>query len=259
MYKDDLEALRARLTTVEAELLAERQHRAAAVAKMQAALAAADEERVKARQAGQDSPGGGGPVYWRNWRTHVLIGSVVGLALAFGYFLLADRGVRELEVAQSGDVSRQLELARKEIAELKNLSNSQSLELRSLASRCRPRDPDPRVPQNVTVVDPPPTDDVTGSDRPPGAVNVATLNQAQQLLNSAQAAYVAGNHRRAVQMCKQVLKLQPDHYKAVQILGAASCYLKNRGDAQWAYERVARTYQPLLRKVCLNNGVALKN
>jgi hypothetical protein len=84
------------------------------------------------------------------------------------------------------------------------------------------------------------------------------LNRAKGLLAKAQNAYVAGNHGRAVKLCKQVLKYIPGHYKAVQILGASSCYLREAKDAQWAYDRVATSYRPLLKKVCLNNGVELR-
>ena len=37
-----------------------------------------------------------------------------------------------------------------------------------------------------------------------------------------------------------------------------ACYLRNKVKAQWAADRVADTYRPLLKKVCLNNGVQLK-
>jgi len=111
--------------------------------------------------------------------------------------------------------------------------------------RVRPPTPTPVKPQPTpTPVAPTP--------------GINTLNQAQQLLNQAQAAYVAGNHKRALQLCTEVLKLVPNHYKAIQIMGASACYLRNKVKAQWAADRVTDTYRPLLKKVCLNNGVQLK-
>ncbi len=84
------------------------------------------------------------------------------------------------------------------------------------------------------------------------------LVKAKQLLAKAQNAYVAGNHQRAVRLCKQVMQYVPGHYKAVQILGASSCYLREAKDAQWVYDRVAVSYRPLLKKVCQNNGIDLR-
>jgi hypothetical protein len=89
MYRDDLEALRARLTTLEAELEAERRHRAAAVARMRAALAEAEEERLKARLAGEDTKIIRVPGYWSNWRTLALVAAALLLAGLWGYMLLA--------------------------------------------------------------------------------------------------------------------------------------------------------------------------
>ena len=80
-----------------------------------------------------------------------------------------------------------------------------------------------------------------------------------QLLHRAQNAYVAGNHKRALQLARQTLEAVPEHHKAIQLLGASACYLRRRTDAQWAYERVKISYRPLLRKICLRNSVVLND
>lgn len=110
-------------------------------------------------------------------------------------------------------------------------------------------------PRRTPRVKPPPKPTPTPTPKPAG---MNKINEAKQLLNQAQNAYVAGNHRRAVTLCRQVLRLIPAHYKAIQILGASSCYLRNRKDSQWAYDRVSVNYRPLLKKVCLNNGIQLQ-
>jgi hypothetical protein len=237
MYRDDLEALRARLTTVEAELKAEKQHRAAAEAKMQAARAAADEEKVRARLAGENTKVTRIPGYWHNWRTLVLIGSVAGLVLAVGYFINIASSGPEL-AAPSAEVALKLDKSHKQIEELKRITQTQGLELRRMGSRLQR---------------PATRDETTGFDAAD-----PLHEQKFKLIQAAQQAYVAGNHRRAVLFCQQLLKLHADHYKAIQIIGASSCYLRDLPKAQWAYDRVKPSYKPLLRKVCINNGVMLE-
>jgi hypothetical protein len=254
MYRDDLEALRARLTTVEAALAAEKQQRAAAVAKMQAALAAADEERVKARLAGQETRVTRLPGYWRNWRTLVLLGSICGLAMAFGVFLvIADDDIEEVVIMpQATAMTQHLKESREEIAKLKKMYEIQGLELRSLAARCRrPSSASSGLGFEVAGS----TD--RGQAYRPSDVEMSA--KAKQLLDRAQNDYIAGHHKRAVLLARQTLKEAPGHQKAIQILGAASCYLHDRVTAQWAHDRVKPGYRRLLRNICMRNDISLKN
>ncbi len=84
------------------------------------------------------------------------------------------------------------------------------------------------------------------------------LNQAQQILKQAQNAYVAGNHRRAIQLAQQVLKLVPKQIEAIKILGSSACFQKNQKQAQWAFDRLKPTDRALLKKVCIRNQVILQ-
>lgn len=76
MYRDDMEALQARMRTLHAELEAERRSRSAAEAAAQAARAAADEAELKLRR--QD--GAPEPIWRRHWSAAV----VVVIALVIG-------------------------------------------------------------------------------------------------------------------------------------------------------------------------------
>jgi hypothetical protein len=254
MYRDDLEALRARLTTVEAELRAEKQHRAAAEAKMQAARAAADEEKVRARLAGEDTKVTRISGYWHNWRTLVLIGTVAGLVLAVGYFIHVATSGPELS-APSTEMAVKLDTARKQIEELKRITQTQGLELRRMSGRLqRPsvRDKSPSVQdKSPSARDKSPAFGIDKAD--------PLREQKLKLVQSAQQAYVAENYSQAIIYSRQLLKLHAGHYKAIQIIGASSCYLKDLPKAQWAYDQVSPSFRPLLRKVCLNNGVPLKD
>ena len=79
------------------------------------------------------------------------------------------------------------------------------------------------------------------------------------LMKQAQEAYVAGNFRRAIELCQEVLKLEPGHKGALMILGASACRLKDTTLAKWAYDRLPPgKMRESLAQICARAGVELK-
>jgi hypothetical protein len=79
------------------------------------------------------------------------------------------------------------------------------------------------------------------------------------LMKQAQEAYVDGNYRRAIELCQQVLKLEPGHKQALMILGASACRLKDTTLAKWAYDRLPPgKMRESLAQICARVGVELK-
>jgi serine/threonine protein kinase len=131
-------------------------------------------------------------------------------------------------------------------------------------SRRRPRSGRARrtVQAHSTVA---PEDDDDGDNsggeekavEPPPPVNIADRQRARKLLEAAQAAYVAGDHHRALGLAHQVLRLVPNEVKAWQIVGASSCYLQRPEGARRAWQRVNPERRKLLRAICSRNGIRL--
>ncbi len=86
---------------------------------------------------------------------------------------------------------------------------------------------------------------------------VTNPDAAMDLLRSAQEAFVSGNHQRAVTLALKALKLKPESTAALQIWGAASCYLKRAGDARAAAARLPKGSRDMLRRVCQPHGIRL--
>ena len=109
MYRDDMEALQARMRTLHAELEAERRSRSAAEAAAQAARAAADEAELKLRR--QD--GAPEPIWRRHWSAAVVvvIALVVGGVWMVRSSAMQARAREEVKAAgeRSAALHRQLE------------------------------------------------------------------------------------------------------------------------------------------------------
>ncbi len=88
--------------------------------------------------------------------------------------------------------------------------------------------------------------------------DVVDLNQANQVLQQGRDAYVEGKYLRAIELARQVLKITPQNKMAIQILGASACYLKNRQNAEWAFDRLAPQARNSLKTICGRNGLNLE-
>jgi hypothetical protein len=116
----------------------------------------------------------------------------------------------------------------------------------------------PRVPRTPRVRPPKPK-------RPPPPVVVpAPVNpllnaqQAKAKLKQARQSYIAGKHSLSITQAREVLKLSPGNTDAIQIIGAASCYLKQQAQAKWAYTRLRPASRALVRSICMRNGINLE-
>jgi hypothetical protein len=93
------------------------------------------------------------------------------------------------------------------------------------------------------------------AERPPPTTEA--VERAKALLKKARSAYVAGKHTKARRLARQMLELWPGNHSALEVVGAASCYLKDPGQARWALERMRPATRNLLRNICTRNGVNL--
>lgn len=79
--------------------------------------------------------------------------------------------------------------------------------------------------------------------------------QAEKLLQDAQDAYVHGQYANAIETAKKAAKSEP--LKAWRIIGAASCFLKDRSGAQQAWNKLGPQERSFLKYVCSRNAIAV--
>jgi Ca-activated chloride channel family protein len=84
-------------------------------------------------------------------------------------------------------------------------------------------------------------------------------SRASALLSKARESWYAGKDRLAVKQARAVLKLSPKNPEALQIVGAASCALKDRRGALWAYERLPEAQRDFLSDACLRQGMRISS
>ena len=104
----------------------------------------------------------------------------------------------------------------------------------------------------------------TRARRPQAAPTSPAANPAQDAqlaklrLKQARQSYIAGKHSLSIAQAREVLKLSPGNTDAVQIIGAASCYLKQQAQARWAFGRLRPASRQLVRNICVRNGINLE-
>lgn len=242
MYRDDLEATQARVRTLEAELEAEQQHRAAAEAEVDAANAARDEARLEAKRSHKATGSGG------RLTTVVPISVAAGVLLTWAGFSLFSipSAMDPKQSLEEEATRRRLGKLKREVKQLRKLNEAQGLMLRRQARR---RSQQPLVIKRALSR--------TATD---ARVDRSTLGEASNvLLSRASEAYVKGNYVMARELARGALEVKYDNQKALQILGASACFLKDRFWARRAYQRlVGDQRKQLLRKICLRGGVQLE-
>jgi pSer/pThr/pTyr-binding forkhead associated (FHA) protein len=160
-----------------------------------------------------------------------------------------DELVRGKACDQARALARQIkEIAPEDTAAEKKAARCGAVAVAPVKPPPRVRPPRGKRPPPVVVVKPP----------PPPTPSQQDLVQARLLLKQAQQAYIGGNHASSIQLAKQVLQLKPGDNMATQILGASSCYLKNVGQAKWAYGRLPQKMRNLLKNICLKVGINLQ-
>jgi tetratricopeptide (TPR) repeat protein len=78
---------------------------------------------------------------------------------------------------------------------------------------------------------------------------------AEKLLQDAQDAYVHGQYANAIETAKKASKSEP--LKAWRIIGAASCFLKDRGGAMSAWNKLGPQERSFLKYVCSRNAITV--
>jgi pSer/pThr/pTyr-binding forkhead associated (FHA) protein len=79
--------------------------------------------------------------------------------------------------------------------------------------------------------------------------------QADKLLQDAQDAYVHGQYANAIETAKKAARSQPA--KAWRIIGAASCFLKDRNGAMQAWNKLGAQERSFLKYVCSRNAITV--
>jgi pSer/pThr/pTyr-binding forkhead associated (FHA) protein len=92
-----------------------------------------------------------------------------------------------------------------------------------------------------------PTTEETPSSQPNPA--------AEKLLQDAQDAYVHGQYANAIETAKKASKSEP--LKAWRIIGAASCFLKDRTGAMQAWNKLGPQERSFLKYVCSRNAITV--
>ncbi len=88
-------------------------------------------------------------------------------------------------------------------------------------------------------------------DTPPSQPNPA----AEKMLQDAQDAYVHGQYANAIETAKRASKSEP--LKAWRIIGAASCFLKDRNGAMQAWNKLGPQERSFLKYVCSRNAITV--
>ncbi|MDB4969122.1 MAG: hypothetical protein JWN44_4811 [Myxococcales bacterium] len=78
---------------------------------------------------------------------------------------------------------------------------------------------------------------------------------AEKLLQDAQDAYVHGQYANAIETAKKASKSEP--LKAWRIIGAASCFLKDRSGALQAWNKLGPQERSFLKYVCSRNAITV--
>jgi hypothetical protein len=75
------------------------------------------------------------------------------------------------------------------------------------------------------------------------------------VLQEAQDDYVHGAYQSAIEKAKKAVKAQPS--KAWRIVGASSCFLKDRGGAVQAWNKLDAMGRQFLKYVCSRNAITV--
>jgi pSer/pThr/pTyr-binding forkhead associated (FHA) protein len=78
---------------------------------------------------------------------------------------------------------------------------------------------------------------------------------AEKLLQDAQDAYVHGQYANAIETARKAAKSEP--LKAWRIIGAASCFLKDRNGAMAAWNKLGPQERSFLKYVCSRNAISV--
>lgn len=78
---------------------------------------------------------------------------------------------------------------------------------------------------------------------------------AEKLLQDAQDAYVHGQYANAIETARKAAKSEP--LKAWRIIGAASCFLKDRNGAMSAWNKLGPQERSFLKYVCSRNAITV--
>jgi tetratricopeptide (TPR) repeat protein len=146
-------------------------------------------------------------------------------------------------------------------------------EAQEIAQRCgqpqvkRPTPPRPATPRAPAVGAPPATPRPKEASRepaerphePPAPESAPSASSANvdQTVGEAQDDYVHGNYAEAIEKARKALKQSAGNAKAWRIIGASSCFLKDKGGAVSAWNKLGPMDRQFLKYVCQRNTITI--
>ena len=244
MYRDEEEALRHRLEALEVELKNEQRGREAAEARAREAEARALEQSIKQEPAEAMAA--------RRRRAMIIILGVAAavVGLVFSGMLFSPGPVPPPREDNSARVAAQLMANEKrlqvEVQRQKMLLEEQGLRLRRSEERLK-------TELSSDTVDP-----ITGrveSKKPPRAYT----RQTWKTLGESRQAYQDGDHARARELARAILKQVPADARANMLLGASSCQLGDKTTARSVFLKLDTHDQVALLGICRGVRVDLSD
>jgi len=68
---------------------------------------------------------------------------------------------------------------------------------------------------------------------------------------------VHGEYGNAIELARKALKEDPGTAKAWRLIGASSCFLKDKTNAATAWTKIGNQDKQFLRYVCQRNGITV--
>ena len=240
MYRDEEEALRARLQTVEAELEAEKRKRESAEADARLAEARVMELSIKRE-----------PAEAMTARRRRLLLFTVGLGAAVLGYIFSSSFIftgRKQERARTVMSARAVEELRAVNKELKASLDKQRAVANELNIRLRRTGEDLRV-KNAQLI----TNPLTGQADTTLMV-MGRSRQARLLLGQARQAYTNGEYKQVQSMARTLLSMDAKDQMAWQLIGAAACQQGDLDTKQEALGNLKAPYDEVLVRACMDTS-----
>ena len=240
MYRDEEEALRARLQTVEAELEAEKRKRESAEADARLAEARVMELSIKREPAEAMTAR----------RRRLLLFTVRLGAAVLGYifsssFIFTGRKQERARTVMSARAVEELRAVNKE---LKASLDKQRAVANELNIRLRRTGEDLRV-KNAQLI----TNPLTGQADTTLMV-MGRSRQARLLLGQARQAYTNGEYKQVQSMARTLLSMDAKDQMAWQLIGAAACQQGDLDTKQEALGNLKAPYDEVLVRACMDTS-----
>jgi len=245
VYRDDEEALRAQVASLEADLAAERRARQDTELQLRAVRRDAREAAARARE---ERPG---PASRPKWMVSV---GLLGCAVAVGTMLYAWSFQRRLESAKMSAAQtlqrshQQLQSSAEKLKKEKALNAELGLRLRQAEDRAK----QVRVQAELDAI-------ASGKLPMPGVPRdrKTKSDMVNKMVELAQGAWASGAHHRAREIARAVLVIRPDDFYSLKIFAGSSCFLKDRAGVLEVWPKLNYANRQFVRTICGTSGITV--